>query len=438
MPSFDITPTPHEEAIALIRGKAVVTRDVFDGLLPELRGRAFTVTGIEDANTLQRIRDTIADLPQGSVWKDVKAGVADELKPFLGDGAERRAELLLRTHAFQAFQASNWRVAQADADTTHLQYLATEDDRVRDSHLALNGLILPKDDPFWDTHLPPWDWGCRCRIRPMNPDFVAEAKAEDANRAPEDKLVMEGPALERLRDGQLQRDGRTFDVTPPSQTDRENGYSWHPDNLRIPVAELQQRYDAPTWSAFESQMKAAKLADGVSAWSWLQGSTLPQIAKRMEAPPRGVPSVINPSPTAPRTPFEFADRRAAAIRAADSGTASQQARALAEQNWKPAPLDPERVALEKKRVLKQMQEAIVPATSGGEKLPTPPPQFAHAVAQAEAERHSYQDAVAEIIARQDLYYQQNPNALEAIRAWAGREIMKLKAQGGRASGARFT
>lgn len=270
MPSFSIEPTPHAEAAALIRDKAAVTRDVFDVLLPELRGRAFTVTGIEDANTLQRIRDMVADLPQGSVWNEVKGNLVDELKPALGDGADRRAELLLRTHAFQAFQASNWRVAQADADTTHLQYLATEDDRVRDSHLALNGLILPKNDPFWDKHFPPWEWGCRCRVRPMNPDFVAEAKAEDANRSPDDKLVMEGPALDRLRNGQLQRDGRSYNVTPPSDTNRDTGFAWHPDNLRIPLAELQQRYDPEVWRTFETKMMEAPYDEELTMLEWLK------------------------------------------------------------------------------------------------------------------------------------------------------------------------
>src|SRR5260221_653790 len=127
-------------------------------------------------------RARIAALPRGTVWDDAKADIATELDPWLGDGAEQRAELLLRTHGFQAFQAANWRVAQEDDDTTHLQYLATEDDRVRATHLALNGVTLPKDDPFWQKHYPPWEWGCRCRVRPMNPDLVAEARAQDEKR----------------------------------------------------------------------------------------------------------------------------------------------------------------------------------------------------------------------------------------------------------------
>lgn len=265
--AFDFTPTPHREAAALIAGKPVVTRAVFDALLPELRARAFTITGVEDATVSQRIRDRIADLPLGATWDEVKGDIITDLEAHLGDGAERRAELLLRTHGFQAFQASNWRVAQEDEDTTHLQYLATEDDRVRDSHLALNGVILPKNDPFWEKHLPPWEWGCRCRVRPMNPDLVEEARADDEDRAPEDRLVLEGPVADKLRQGQLQRGGRSYNVTPPGDTDRD-GFTWHPDNIRLPLAELAERFDPEVWSEFKTRMEGTQLGDS-NAWEWL-------------------------------------------------------------------------------------------------------------------------------------------------------------------------
>jgi SPP1 gp7 family putative phage head morphogenesis protein len=278
-------PSPHEEAIALIKGKAVVTREVFDGLLPELRARAFTITGVEGANVLQRVRDVIAGLPQGGAegtWDKVKAQVASELETYLGaEEAQRRATLLVRTHGFQAFQASNWRVAQEDADTTHLQYLATEDERVRASHLALNGLILPKDDPFWQTHFPPWDWGCRCRTRAMNPDLVDMERDLDAQRNPDDQLVLEGPALDRLRNGTLERAGQTYDVTVPVDKTGDSGaYQWHPDNLAIPVEEIAKRYDSQTADDFTRMANGTEIMPGMTLSDWLARPMTSRIAKR--------------------------------------------------------------------------------------------------------------------------------------------------------------
>ncbi len=46
----------------------------------------------------------------------------------------------------------------------NLQYETVGDDRVRDEHWALDGLIRPINDDFWKTHFPPNGWGCRCTV----------------------------------------------------------------------------------------------------------------------------------------------------------------------------------------------------------------------------------------------------------------------------------
>ncbi len=38
----------------------------------------------------------------------------------------------------------------------------------RKEHLAWAGLMLPVDDPFWETHYPPNGWGCNCRLRQVS------------------------------------------------------------------------------------------------------------------------------------------------------------------------------------------------------------------------------------------------------------------------------
>lgn len=302
---LDFAPRPHKEAEGLIAGKKVVAREVFYKLLPELRARAFTISGVECANVMQRVRDSIAALPRGGeegTWDKVKEKVVAELDPWLGDGAERRATLLLRAHGFQAFQASNWRVAQEDEDTTHLQYLATEDDRVRESHLALNGVTLPKGDPFWDKHYPPWDWGCRCRVRPMNPDLVDMEREEDLQRAPEERNVIEGPALEQLRNGTLMREGRRFDVTAPAEKGfgKENTWQWHPDDLRLTAEELKGRYEPEVWNGFEEWAKQAKVSPRVTVWKWINPP-----AKAQKAP--AAVAAVEPEPVTREFPEALGD-----------------------------------------------------------------------------------------------------------------------------------
>jgi SPP1 gp7 family putative phage head morphogenesis protein len=257
---------PHEEAAAIIANKPALPKHVFDALLPELKARAFTVTGIEDADVLQRVRDAIAEVPRGLRWDDAKANISAELDPWLGDNADSRAELLLRTQTFTAFQTQTWRQAQADDDTTHLQYMTMEDDRVRDTHAALDGLVLPKDDEFWNRHYPPWEWNCRCQVRTMNPDQVDEERKADEDRAPDNQMVMHGAALVKLREGHLIREGRAYNVMPD---ERGDGFSWHPEDLTIPLHVLRDRYDSETFNQFERAMKQIELAGGVTVWDWL-------------------------------------------------------------------------------------------------------------------------------------------------------------------------
>ena len=283
MPLAAAFATPHEQAIALLQGKPAFVREAFDRLLPELKARAITVSGIESLKTIERVRDEIAALPAGEDWETAKGRIVDLLADDLGDGAERRAELLLRTHGFQAYQAATWETGMADPDTTHWQYLATEDDHVRDSHLALNGIVLPKDDPFWEDHFPPWDWGCRCRVAPMNPDLVDLERAADESRPPEGRNVLEGAVARRLNDGQVtraipadvadptgpQKLAQSYDVSAPSG---KGAFRATPGNLKLDLPTLKARYDGPEWEAFAKWAKATKVAPGKTVWEWLGGN----------------------------------------------------------------------------------------------------------------------------------------------------------------------
>ncbi len=46
------------------------------------------------------------------------------------------------------------------------EYRTVGDDKVREEHAALNGLILPANDPRWRKIYPPNGWGCRCYVVP--------------------------------------------------------------------------------------------------------------------------------------------------------------------------------------------------------------------------------------------------------------------------------
>lgn len=281
-------PQPHQAARALIAGKPPIAAATFYKLLPELRARAFTVSGVEDANVMQAVRDLVQGITEGATWDEAKKGITAALDPFLGDGAERRAEIVLRANGFQAFAVANYETAQADADTTHLQYLHGYAEVPTPSHEALHGVILPKDDPFWETHTGPWGHlGCVCTVRAINPDLLDEARLADATRAPDDKLVMEGPLAERLRQGQLERDGKSYSVAPPQG---EDAFHFNPSDLRLNLLDIAKRYSTTVFYAFVDAAKQQPIGPGLSLWDWLQ--------KEMAAPA----APASPRYTLPATP----------------------------------------------------------------------------------------------------------------------------------------
>lgn len=276
----DFTPAPNKTAVAFLANKKPVSSKIFYGLLPELRARAFTIAGIQGANLLQDARDAVAAVAAGSqTWDEAKADIANQLEPYLGEeGSQAKAELVLRVNGYQAFSTSLYQTAQADDDTTHLQYLHGECKVPTPSHQALNGIILPKDDPFWQTHTGPWGHlGCVCYFRPMNPDLVADERDADVKRAPDNKNVIEGAAQRQLQHGDIIRDGVHYNISPngPDNT----GFTWHPEDLRIPLDQLEAKYDPDTWSDFQEWAQKTKLdggsatGQGQTVWDWLNGSS---------------------------------------------------------------------------------------------------------------------------------------------------------------------
>ena len=164
---------PNEAAADYIRGKAVADPENFGRLPDQLKQRAFTVAGIEQLDVLRKLRDTVARLPAGANWDEVKKDLAAQLSPFIGSGdaeadaraAKARAEFMLRTHGFQAYAVSRHQEQMSVArDFPYWKYETVGDSRVRPGHAKLDGKVLRADDPWWKTHYPPWDWGCRCIV----------------------------------------------------------------------------------------------------------------------------------------------------------------------------------------------------------------------------------------------------------------------------------
>lgn len=292
-------PTPNEEAARFINGKSPVSRQVFDGLLPELRARAFTISGIEDHDVLQGVRDTLADLPQGGDWSKIKEKVLSQISPWLVTArdpderaqqllaAQQRANLLVRVHGMQAYGAAAYRDLDEQRDIfTFWKYQSMDDARVRGNHAALDGIILPHDSPFWQKHFPPWEFGCRCTVVAMLPEEVDEIRAAEKRKPKAERQVIEGDALRRLEEEGIiirnvkamdgSKNATTYSVRAPSELDPKKGYRFDPGGMTLDVRSLEKRYDSKVWGKWQEWAKRTGV-DGLGAnvWEWLSGEGKP-------------------------------------------------------------------------------------------------------------------------------------------------------------------
>lgn len=66
----------------------------------------------------------------------------------------------------------------------NLAYRTQGDERVRDAHSLLNGIVAPINSDFWKTHYPPNGWRCRCYVvqtaeTPTNEDKIPKLNNKD-------------------------------------------------------------------------------------------------------------------------------------------------------------------------------------------------------------------------------------------------------------------
>lgn len=83
----------------------------------------------------------------------------------------------------------------------NLKLVSVRDARVRPEHKVLNGTIRPFNDPFWNDHTPPLDWGCRCDLEQTDEEVTEvkggiQTKIEFANNPAKTGKIFGGSAYE--------------------------------------------------------------------------------------------------------------------------------------------------------------------------------------------------------------------------------------------------
>lgn len=138
-------------------------------VLTEIRGALRTA--LEEGQTLEQFKKELTPKLRKLGWwgrKNLKDPVTGELVD-AQLGSPRRLRVIYRANMKSARAAGQWERAQRTKDALpYFLYNLGPSREHRDEHVAVEGTILPIDDPFWDTWAPPNGWGCKCWLRQVS------------------------------------------------------------------------------------------------------------------------------------------------------------------------------------------------------------------------------------------------------------------------------
>jgi SPP1 gp7 family putative phage head morphogenesis protein len=130
----------------------------------DLRSRAFWVAGVDQLSLLQDLQQGMVDaLRSGTPFESFQALWAPKLEA--AGNNPGRLQSAFQTNLDGAYGAARFASLQSSPAVGDLVYVTAGDEKVRPEHRILDGVTRPKDDPFWDTHVPPLGFNCRCTVK---------------------------------------------------------------------------------------------------------------------------------------------------------------------------------------------------------------------------------------------------------------------------------
>lgn len=174
---------PHE-AIAYIKSKKLKTSYNWAEIYGREHSSAFTVAKIMELDILDGIHQSVIKaVEDGQSFRSFKKGILNRLgqsgwgnfsqtdektgKP-ITRLSNRRLKKVYTTNKTQSYHAGSWHRFEANKAThPYLRYRLGSSKEHRLEHKSYENLVLPVDDPFWQTHMPMNGWGCKCWVQSL-------------------------------------------------------------------------------------------------------------------------------------------------------------------------------------------------------------------------------------------------------------------------------
>lgn len=156
-----------EKALEHWSAKITISPETFYALLSEIRGSAFTVSGLMTLDMVSSVYDSIQEaIAEGRTMEQWKAGLDEEFaKKGWAKDQPWRVENVFRTNIQSAYAAGRYRKMSQQIETfPYWMYSAVRDSRTRIVHLLQHGKTYPADHEYWTVWYPLNGFMCRCGV----------------------------------------------------------------------------------------------------------------------------------------------------------------------------------------------------------------------------------------------------------------------------------
>lgn len=157
-PAFSYKDVWNEEHAASFTVAKAMQLDV----LADIKGEV--EKAIKDGTTFEQFKKSLKPtLIQKGWW-----GRREMTDPLTGEtvnaqlGSDRRLKTIYQTNLRSAYQKGQYDRTMESTSHPYLMYRIGASVHHREQHLRWNNLILPKDDPLWNSIFPPNGYGCKC------------------------------------------------------------------------------------------------------------------------------------------------------------------------------------------------------------------------------------------------------------------------------------
>jgi hypothetical protein len=162
---------PFPEAEKFIQDKLNIPTARWDDLWHEQHAKGFMVAGAAKADILTDFRTAVEKaIKNGTTLEEFRKDFDNIVKKhgWSYNGTRNwRSEVIYSTNVRQAYNAGRWQQLTDPEQLEVMPYLTYRHGdslHPRPAHLAWDGITLPAEDAWWDTHFPQNGWGCKCRV----------------------------------------------------------------------------------------------------------------------------------------------------------------------------------------------------------------------------------------------------------------------------------